>query len=182
MFKYADAVRADARTYCKWFEFTAAQVTERRMSAGDLAEAFCGDPANLLDGRPPTGQDTEPVSRVLVRALHVYERCGLVIGHEETRYTPLGFGATVKVAELTSKGKRLAEGKPWQRELRFVAHILADQVRRLWKPFAGAVGVAGVIFTILRIALFWNTQQAAIVGGLSGIAALIGSILLRARH
>ncbi|HXA40964.1 MAG TPA: hypothetical protein VNW53_18330 [Phenylobacterium sp.] len=178
MFKTLSTIRSDARAYREWFEFVGRTLASGpARSTRDLATMFCtsGEP---LDGKPTTAEDFPAVVGALTPSLVAFQGCKLISGEMEARFTKsLRVPVPERVAHLTARGTRVLDWPGWRVEFLFQRYQVAQALRRLWKPFAGAVGVAGVFATLLKLVLMWNTEQAAIAGALAGVAALASHLL-----
>jgi hypothetical protein len=179
MFGNVAAIPADSRVYREWFEFVGRTLAEASspLSVRDLATTFC-ERGLPLDGTATTLSDVERLAGALVPQLAAFEACSLVTGQTEARFTQsLRLSVPEKVAKLTDKGTRYLSAPHWQTEFLFQRLMVWQLLRRAWKPFAGVVAVASTVAGVLKLFLFWRSEQAAIAGLVAGGATVIGVIL-----
>ena len=176
MFKTISMIQQDSRIYHQWFAFVGRALVSQGIprSVEDLATTFC-ESGQMLEGRVATPDDRSEVVKGLTQSLPAFEAAKLVTGQMEDRYTQHSrFYVPERVAELTPKGVRVLKLPAWRIELLFQRLLVGLLVRQAWKPFAGAVAVAGTVVGVLKLFLFWRSEQAAIAGALAGIAVLLG--------
>jgi hypothetical protein len=165
-------MRRDSRTYCEWFEFVGHTLVDNGKPLGvrDMATIFCDDGA-LLDGRPATATDHEAVAAALTQSLQIFDGCKLISGAIEARYTTnLRLSVPERVAQLTAKGIKVLRLPSGRIEFLFQRMLVGQIELRAWRPFAGAVAVAGTVVGVLILVLLWRSEQAA----LAGVAVLVG--------
>ncbi|HEY3951663.1 hypothetical protein [Phenylobacterium sp.] len=64
------------------------------------------------------------------------------------------------VAMLRPRGARLLKVPLWRQQLSFAARLIGDF--KVWRPLRMAIGVAGILASVLKIALLWQSKHVAI--------------------
>jgi hypothetical protein len=77
----------------------------------------------------------------------------------------------VQVATLRKRGERLLKAPAWWQHVFFARSLIADF--SVWKPLRMAIGVAGVLGSILKMVLLWRSEHAVVAAGLSGALVFV---------